>query len=84
MVEFLGGPLSDLPFGIKPEHMVTTSRGTVGPYQITEAVADGVAGHWMTSFDLTVDGADPVELRMYLKSGDRTLSETWLFQYHPF
>ena len=63
---------------------MTTSRGTIGAYQITEAVADGVPGHWMTSFDLTVDGGDPVELRLYLKSGDKTLSETWLFQYHPF
>ncbi len=84
MVEFLGGPLENLPFGVTPEHVVTTSRGTIEPYKITEAVADGVSGHWMTSFDLKVDGTDPVELRLYLKSGDQTLSETWLFQYHPF
>ena len=84
MIEFLGGPLASLPFGVTPDHVVTASRGTIGPYKITEAVADGVPGHWMTSFDLAVDGTDPVELRLYLKSGDQTLSETWLFQYHPF
>ena len=33
---------------------------------------------------LTVDGQDPVDLRLYLKAGDNTLSETWLYQYHPF
>ena len=26
---------------------------------------------------------EPVDLRMYLKLGDTTLSETWLYQYFP-
>jgi glucans biosynthesis protein len=43
-----------------------------------------VNGHWRTQFDLVVDGTEPVELRCYLKLGDRTLSETWAYQYHPF
>ena len=84
MVEFLGGPLRDLPFGAKPELVVSASRGTFGPYQLVEAVPDGVAGHWRAQFDLAVDGADPVELRAFLKSGGETLTETWMFQYHPF
>ncbi len=60
------------------------SRGTFGPYQLIEAVPDGVAGHWRAQFDLIVDGTDPVELRAFLKSGGETLTETWMFQYHPF
>jgi len=84
MVEFLGGPLRDLPFGVKPELVASTSRGSFGPYQLIEAVPDGVAGHWRAQFDLVVDGADPVELRAFLKSGGETLTETWMFQYHPF
>ena len=84
MVEFLGGPLRDLPFGAKPELVVSASRGTFGPYQLIEAVPDGVAGHWRAQFDLAVDGTDPVELRAFLKSGGETLTETWMFQYHPF
>ena len=83
MVEFLGGPLRDLPFGAKPELVVSASRGTFGPYQLIEAVPDGVAGHWRAQFDLAVDGTDPVELRAFLKSGGE-LTETWMFQYHPF
>ncbi len=43
MVEFLGGPLADLPYGVKPELVVTASRGTFGPYQLIEAVPDGVS-----------------------------------------
>ncbi len=84
LVEFLGGPLESLPFGTVPEAVVETSRGRFGPYRQTEAVADGVPGHWMTQFDLIVEGPDPVELRLTLKHGDQVLSETWLFQYHPF
>ncbi len=84
MVEFLGGPLIELPYGVKPELVVSTSRGTFGPYQLIEAVPDGVAGHWRAQFDLIVEGTDPVELRAFLKSGGATLTESWLFQYHPF
>ena len=51
---------------------------------MTEAVPDGVPGHWRTQFDLIVDGTDPVELRLSLKHGEQLLTETWLFQYHPF
>jgi len=64
--------------------VVSASRGTFGPYQLIEAVPDGVPGHWRVQFDLIVEGPDPVEMRAFLKSGDQTLTETWLFQYHPF
>jgi glucans biosynthesis protein len=83
MVEFKGPPLEALPFGVKPEAVLWASRGTFS-YIFTEAVPDDVAGHWRAQFDLTVAGADPVELRLYLRAGEKTLSETWLYQYHPF
>nr|WP_240954006.1 glucan biosynthesis protein D [Solimonas marina] len=83
VVEFLGDPLKKLPFGVKPEPVLSASRGTFS-YVFTEAVPDGVSGHWRAQFDLTVDGNDPVDMRLYLKLGDETLSETWLYQYHPF
>ena len=40
--------------------------------------------NWRAFFDLEVDGNDPVNLRLYLQLGDKTLTETWLYQYHPF
>ncbi|RFB77996.1 glucan biosynthesis protein [Methylovirgula sp. 4M-Z18] len=83
MIEFLGGPLQSIPFGVKPEAVLSASRGTFS-YVFTEAVPDGVPGHWRAQFDLTVDGSDPVEMRCFLKTGDRVLTETWLYQYHPF
>lgn len=83
MVEFQGAPLEKLAFGEKPEAVLSSSRGTFS-YVFTEAVPDDVPGHWRAQFDLAVDGAAPVDLRLYLRSKDKTLSETWLFQYHPF
>jgi glucans biosynthesis protein len=83
MIEFLGGPLVDLPFGVKPEAALWASRGTFS-YVFTEAVPDGVPGHWRAQFDLTATGNDPVEMRLYLKNGDKILTETWLYQYLPF
>lgn len=84
MIEFLGGPLDSLPFGVKPSMELSTSRGRFTDYQYTEAVPDGVNGHWRAQFDLVVDGLDPVELQCTLKNGEQALSEVWAFQYHPF
>jgi len=84
VVEFLGGPLVKLTYGVKPEMVVETSRGHITDYKIIEAVPDDVPGHWRAEFDLAdVQGADPVELRLSLLVGDKTATETWLFQYHP-
>lgn len=83
MVEFKGAPLEKLAYGELPEAVLSTSRGKFS-YVFTEAVPNGVAGHWRAQFDLTVDGEDPVDLRLYLRHKNQTLSETWLFQYQPF
>jgi len=82
MVEFLGGPLAALPYGVLPEPVLSASRGRFD-YVFTEAVPNDVPGHWRAQFDLTVDGADPVDLRCFLRAGDAVLTETWLYQYHP-
>lgn len=83
LVEFLGGPLVDIPYGEAPEPVLTASRGKFAPYILTDAVASDIPGHWRTQFDLIVEGPDPVEMRCYLKVGDKVASETWLYQYHP-
>jgi len=84
VVEFLGAPLAALPYGVKPEMAISASRGSLDGYRLIEAVPDGVPGHWRAEFDLKVDGTDPVEMRCFLKAGDQVVSETWMFQYHPF
>jgi len=85
LVEFLGGPLATLPFGVKPDMVLETSHGNFTNYKLMEAVPDGVPGHWRAQFDLAgAEGTDPVELRLHLTAAGRIVSETWLFQYHPF
>jgi glucans biosynthesis protein len=59
------------------------SRGSFS-YVFTEAVPNDVAGHWRAQFDLTAAGNDPVEMRCFLRLNDKVLTETWLYQYHPF
>ncbi|MBX9619614.1 MAG: glucan biosynthesis protein [Hyphomicrobiales bacterium] len=83
LVEFLGGPLTRLPKGTLPQVQLWTSRGSFGAYQHTEAVPNGVAGHWRTQFDLMVEGPQPVELRATLMVDGKAASETWSYQYHP-
>jgi glucans biosynthesis protein len=85
VVEFLGGPLTSLPFGVKPQMVLQTSRGRITDYRMVEAVPDGVAGHWRAEFDLAdVTGPEPVELRLQLTVGGKVATETWAYQYHPF
>ena len=82
MVEFLGGPLAQLPFGVRPEAVLSSPSGTFS-YVFTEAVPDDVPGHWRAQFDFTAASRDVVDLRLFLRAGGRTLSETWLYQYDP-
>ncbi|MGH8637300.1 MAG: glucan biosynthesis protein, partial [Burkholderiales bacterium] len=82
VVEFIGGPLESLPFGVKPELVLSASRGKFS-YVFSEAVPNDQPGHWRAQFDFTVDGNEPVDMRLYLKNGDQTLTETWLYQYLP-
>ena len=81
MVEFLGGPLAALPFGVKPKPILWSSSGTFS-YVFMEAVPDDVRGHWRIQFDFTGNGPSVVDMRLYLKNGEQTLSETWLYQFH--
>ncbi|MFO1417857.1 MAG: glucan biosynthesis protein D [Methylotetracoccus sp.] len=83
MVEFLGKPLESIPYGEKPEAVITISRGELSRVEI-EPVPDDVPGHWRTHFDVEATGEEPVEMRCFLRFRDKVMSETWLFQYHPF
>ncbi len=82
MVEFTGGPLAQLPYGVRPEAVLSSPSGTFS-YVFTEAVPDDVPGHWRAQFDFTPASRELVDLRLFLRLGGRTLSETWLYQYDP-
>jgi|SRR5471030_58874 len=82
MVEFIGELLDTLPADARPEAVISTSRGTLQSIKVEKS--PGGKATWRTFFDLHVEGKEPVELRLYLKLGDKTLSETWMYQYLPF
>ncbi len=73
VLDFAGGPLSQMAprFDIVPT--VTASRGRIeNPYALKVVGTD----RWRAAFDLKLDGNQPVDLRLYLKLGDKTLTET--------
>ena len=82
MIEFAGGPFDNLPKDTKVTANVSTSRGTIS-YVFTEAVP-GEKTMWRGQFDLTAQGKEPVELRLYLHDQDnKALTETWAYQFSP-
>jgi periplasmic glucans biosynthesis protein len=81
-IEFQGEPLAQLPDDALPEPVIWTSRGSISLVQV-ERVPDSVPDHRRVFFDLALDGTVPVEMRVFLRQGDRTLSETWLYLFEP-
>jgi glucans biosynthesis protein len=80
VVEFAGAALEGLDEQPLPKAQVSAARGSVS-YVFVERVPE--TQRLRAHFDLAVEGAEPVELRLYLKAGERALSETWLYQFEP-
>lgn len=80
VVDFRGGPLSQMPVRFDLTPVVTASRGKVSDAYVLK-VTD--TDRWRAGFDLQLDGNGPVDLRLFLRLGNRTLSETWLYQHFP-
>ncbi len=81
VVEFDGPALHGYdPAAATP--VLTLSRGQ---YEDLHAwpEANGHPTPWRIFFKVFVEGEEPVEMRLFLKHGAETLSETWCFQYHP-
>jgi glucans biosynthesis protein len=81
VVDFQGKVLADLGRDDGVEIMVTPSRGILSN-DYCHPVVDQ-RGRWRALFDLEATGPEPVDIRMYLRKGDRALTETWVFQYFP-
>ena len=65
-------------FDVTP--VVNSSSGRIeGAFVIKVVGTD----HWRAIFDLAPDKNTPIDLRCFLRLGDRTLSETWIYQYFP-
>lgn len=82
IVEFTGEPLAGLPYGVRPEPILWASRGSLSNIAV-QAVPDDVPGHWRATFDLSAEGSEPVEMRLFLRDKDKPLTEIWSYQHHP-
>jgi glucans biosynthesis protein len=82
VVDFAGGDLSMLGKDIRVEPVITASRGLIEIPSVRPLEA--VRGY-RAMFDLKPadDLADPVDLRLYLRTNGQPLSETWLYQWSP-
>lgn len=80
VLDFKGGRFEQLPWETKVEPVINVSRGTISQ-PAARPVVDGDT--WRCNFDLSVEGKEPVDLRLYLKDAKGALTETWIYQYTP-
>lgn len=81
VLEFEGSVLT----GRNPEKAqvsVTLSRGITEEVGATWAPY-GKASPWRVFMKVYAEGTEPVEMRLFLKDGDKVLSETWVYRYYP-
>ncbi len=81
VVDFQGSVFKDIGRNDGVEIVVTPSRGTLSNAYCHPVVDQ--RWRWRALFDLEATGDEPVDLRMYLRQGERALTETWVFQYFP-
>ncbi len=81
VVDFAGGPLSMMTKKSPIVPDITASRGRVANPAV---ISVNEMGGWRLIFDLLdIKGDSPIELRAFLRLGDRALSETWLYHHWP-
>jgi periplasmic glucans biosynthesis protein len=81
-VDFAGGKLALLGKDADVESVVTASRGRIE--LVSARPLDPIDG-WRALFDIVPedDSTEPIDLRLYLRSGKQALSETWIYQWAP-
>ena len=86
-VEFEGAILEQLDPS-QAEIVLSLSRGFApkGPDSTEYGIwprGDGSLRQWRVIFGVHSDGDAPIDMRLFLRSGEKTLTETWLYQLHP-
>ncbi len=80
VVDFEGGVLTDMAARFDVTPVVVVSRGSVDNAYVIKVVG---TKRWRALFDARIAGPDPVNLRLFLRLGTKTLTETWLYQFFP-
>ncbi|RZL99242.1 MAG: glucan biosynthesis protein D [Variovorax sp.] len=81
-LDFSGGELAGIdPNAMALEPVIGISRGRV---EVTSARPLASVSGVRVMFDVVPDDTtEPVALRVFLRAGDRALSETWLYEWTP-
>ncbi|GGX82562.1 putative glucans biosynthesis protein D [Litchfieldella qijiaojingensis] len=83
VVDFKGGPFPfDEDENVTVQPVISHSSGRI---EIVSArPLDSIQGY-RARFDVVPpdDSTEPINLRLYLKAGDRPLTETWIYQWTP-
>ena len=82
VVDFSGGELARLAKGAKVGASLTASAGKIELASVRPL--ESVRGY-RVRFDVVPpdESEAPINIRLFLESGDQTLSETWLYQWSP-
>jgi glucans biosynthesis protein len=81
VIDFQGPVFAGLGRQDGVEIVVTASRGDVSN-AYTHPVVDQ-RERWRALFDIQASGGEPIDLRAFLRKGERALTETWIYQYFP-
>ena len=79
----MAGMRQSLPGLAKTAKLDAVVTSSTGQDKILLARAEPVptTERWRVQFDLAVNPGEAVDLRLFLRQGERALSETWLFQH---
>lgn len=81
VIDFQGPVFDGLDRTSGVDLVITTSRGTVSNVY-SHPVVDQKE-RWRAFFDVQATGADPVDMRAFLRLKNKALTETWIYQYFP-
>ena len=91
VVDFAGGDLPLIPADAPVEPVINLSRGKVEPVTSLGGLVRvspflrplPAIGGWRCTFDISWEGTEPIDIRLFLRLGPTTLTETWLYLWHP-
>ncbi|MBB3103387.1 glucan biosynthesis protein [Azomonas macrocytogenes] len=81
-IDFTGGGLELLPEGTAIEPVLSVSNGRTQDFHVLK-IPDTKGYRVLFDWYPTDDSVEPVNMRLFIRTADRALSETWLYQYFP-
>jgi glucans biosynthesis protein len=81
VVDFQGAAFAGLGRDDGVEAVITLSRGEA--FNVFAHPVVDQHERWRMMFDASAVGPEPLDMRAFLRRGDKALTETWVYQYFP-